>query len=153
MSQETEFHIDNENAANWFLRKLANIEAEKQRVKAQAAAIADQLDRDAESLNYLYKAEFEAYARKRIEAGKRRSVTFLQGTASLRTVKGRLSVEDDTAALDYAAAHAPELVTTVQNLDKREYLRRAEQTGELLPGIQQGKDEEKFSITFGKIEA
>src|SRR5262245_48806712 len=55
--EEVEFHITSDGAANWYLRKLANLEAEKQRVTAQAATIVKQLEADAANLRYLYESE------------------------------------------------------------------------------------------------
>jgi hypothetical protein len=38
------FAIDSEDRANWLLRKLANLNAERERIKAQSAAMIKRLD-------------------------------------------------------------------------------------------------------------
>ncbi len=68
-----EFHITDAASANWFLRRLAGIESEKARVKAQAAQITSQLDADANSLRSRYEAEAREWAREELaKKGNRR---------------------------------------------------------------------------------
>jgi predicted transcriptional regulator len=68
-TQETErieFHIDSDQAAEWLLRKLANIEAEQKRIQANAAELIRQLDCDAQRLKHLYEGELLDYCRRRL---------------------------------------------------------------------------------------
>jgi hypothetical protein len=148
------FHITSDAAANWLLRKLANIEAEQRRVQAQAAQIVKQLESDAARLRYLYEAELEAYVRERLQAegNRRRSVTFLQGTCAFRIVPGGVRITDPLAALDYASRCLPEAVKTQQVLDTARYRQVVEETGELLPGVEVTPAQEAFRVTFGKRE-
>jgi phage host-nuclease inhibitor protein Gam len=148
------FHIDSDGAANWYLRRLANLEAEKQRVQAQAAAIIKQLESDAERLRYLYDAELEEYVRQKLSTSgsRRKSVHFLQGTAGWRTVPATVKVTDPLAALDYASRCLPEAVRTQQVLDTARYRQVVEETGELLPGVEVTQAQEVFRVTFGKRE-
>ena len=44
------FMVNDEKSANWYLRKLANIDAEQKRVQTQAAQIVAQLAADADGL-------------------------------------------------------------------------------------------------------
>jgi hypothetical protein len=149
-----QFHIDSDGAANWYLRKLANIEAEQRRVQAQAAAIVKQLENDAERLRYLYDAELEEYVREKLRAtgSRRKSVHFLQGTAGFRTVPASIRVADTPAALHYATEHLPDAVKTQTVLDSARYRRLVEETGELLPGVEVTEAHEAFKVTFGKSE-
>src|SRR5947209_5050438 len=96
--QAEAFTIDSDRAAEWLLRKLANLESEKARVQAQAAAIVKALDSDAERLNYLYGAQLEHYCRAKMEQGRGKSVRFLQGTCAFRTVPAGVRVADAGAA-------------------------------------------------------
>ena len=102
--ERAEFSINSETAANWLLQKLANIEAEQRRVKAQAEEIINRLRSDAERLQYLYGAQLEDFCRVRLAEGKnrRRSVAFLQGTCGFRTVPASIKITDMEAALLYA---------------------------------------------------
>ena len=74
-TEREQFHISDEAAANWLLRKLANIEAEKTRVKAQALEIVAALDADAARLRHLYEGELQAFACERLAANGNRTKT------------------------------------------------------------------------------
>ncbi len=154
-----QFQIDSDRAAEWLLRKLANIEAEKARVTAQAAAIVKQLESDAEGLRFLYGSQLEAYCRAKIaqSGGRRKSVHFLQGSCAFRTVPAGLRVADMGAALQFAQERLPEAVKVVQTLDMGAYreaaAKRLQETGEVLPGCEPTPEREAFSVKFGKAEA
>jgi phage host-nuclease inhibitor protein Gam len=149
------FHITTDEAANWLLGKLANIEAEKARVRAQAEKITKQLDADAEGLRFLYAAELETYVKAKLAAtgGRRKSVHFLQASCAFRTVPARLTVSDQAAALEWARETLPAAVATRETLDSAAYLKtaqaKAEETGELLPGVEIAPARESFSVSFG----
>ena len=64
--QAETFRIDSEQSANWYLRKLANLEAEKQRVTQQAALMVKQLKSDTERLRNLYEADLQEYVRQEL---------------------------------------------------------------------------------------
>jgi phage host-nuclease inhibitor protein Gam len=155
---DNQFTIESDRAAEWLLRKLANIEAEKARVQAQAAAIMSQLESDAESLRFLYAVQLEAYCRSKLEAagGRRKSITFLQGTCAFRTVPPGLRITDFDAALSYAASVLPGLIQTVTTLDRAAYrdmaVQRLNETGELLPGVEATPERESFTIRFPSAE-
>jgi hypothetical protein len=158
-AERSEFHIDNDGAANWLLKKLANLEAEKKRVQAQAATILKQLESDAASLRYLYEAELQEYVHRKLatSGNRRKSVHFLQGTCAFRTVPENLRIADTLAALDYAMRCQPEAVQTHTVLDTARYQERArdvlQKTGELLPGVEVTPEHETFRLIFGKSEA
>lgn len=154
--QTAPFCIDSEERANWLLRKLANIESEKQRVQAQAAAICKQLEQDANGLRFLYSAQLEAFARQTLAAkgSRRRSLILLQGTCAFRAVPPSVKITDVSAALTYARQNAPEAIRTVESLDTTHYRQFAEtalQDGELLPGVEYCPAREAFRITFGNV--
>jgi hypothetical protein len=84
MTVRPEFHITDDAAAEWYLRKLANIEAERGRVIRQAEAIVRQLESDATGLRSRYEIELQDYVRQKLTAegtGVRTS-TFCKGPAS-----------------------------------------------------------------------
>jgi phage host-nuclease inhibitor protein Gam len=153
-----EFHIDSDTAAEWLLRKLANIDAEQKRVQAQAAAIVAQLEGDAQRLKHLYEGELLNYCRRTLAAkgNRRRSVTFLQGTVAFRTVAPSVKVCDLAAALAHAQAAVPALVRTQIALDAAGYRDQAakhfRETGELLPGCDSTPEHETHRLTFGGKE-
>jgi hypothetical protein len=125
----TEFHIDNDVAANWLLGKLATIDAEIQRVTAQAARIVKQLEGDRDSLLHLYESELSAYVQQKIEknGGRRRSIHFLQGSCCFRRVPAHVSVKDTSAALLHAKeAGLQDAIKTVEKLAAEAYRSLAE---------------------------
>ena len=144
------FCINSTDRANWLLRKIANLDTEKARVKAQAEAILHGLDTDREGLLYLYGSQLEAFTRQELErqGSRRKSLTLLQGTCSFRSVPARFTLSDPGAALFYARENLPEAIKTVETLDRTAYLHRAETTGELLPGIESVPSREAFSLRF-----
>lgn len=153
-----EFHITSESAALWYLRKLANLEAECQRVKRQAERLVAALDAEAESLKRVYQGELEHWAREELakKGNRRKTLHTLQGTLRFRHVPARLSLEENGNALRFAADHFPALVITRQELDRAAYLdeakRRLEETGELLEGIERIPEREAFSVSFAAPE-
>ena len=148
------FMVNDEKSANWYLRKLANIEAEQQRVQAQAAQIVAQLEADADGLKRLYASQLEAYCRARLNdtGNRRRSITMLQGTCCFRTVPAGFRIVDTAAALDHAMAHLPDAVDTINCLSTIAYRRIVEQTGECLPGVESTPAHESFTVRFGKTD-
>ena len=152
-----EFHIDSEGAANWYLRKLANIESEKQRIAAQAAKMLAALDADAQRLTRLYDGELQEYVRQELarQGNRRKSLHFLQGTTAFRTVPASVKVSDERAALAYARVSLPDAVRSVETLDTAKYREAAETAlsfGEVLPGVETTPQRESFTVKFGKTD-
>lgn len=153
-----EFHIDSESAALWYLRKLANLEAETRRVKCQAERLIASLNSEAESLKRVYQGELEHWAREELakKGNRRKTLHTLQGTLRFRHVPARLSLEENRNALRFAADHFPALVITRQELDRAAYLeeakRRLEETGELMEGVERIPAREAFTVSFAILE-
>ncbi|HLK57198.1 MAG TPA: host-nuclease inhibitor Gam family protein [Chthonomonadaceae bacterium] len=158
-SLDTRFHINSDVAANWLLSKLASIDAEIQRVTAQAAIIVKQLEADRDSLLYLYEAELSAFVSQKIaeSGGRRRSVHFLQGSCGFRRVPAHVSVKDTGAALLHAKEAGLPAVVTVEKLDAAAYREIAEARmsadGTALPGCEVVPETDRFSIKFPGAKA
>ena len=155
----SEFHITDEAAANWYLRKLANIESEKQRVTMQAAQIVKQLENDAQGLRYQYEGELQNFVRQELakHGNRRKSLTLLQGTAAFRTVPAGLRISDPAAALDFCRKNFPDAVKTAETLDAAKYREWAETLknagADALPvGVEATPQREAFCVKFGKAE-
>ncbi len=71
-TEDTAFHITDESSANWYLRKLANIEVEKQRITAQTEKMIKELETDAAGLKFLYESELQEYVRRELAQRQRR---------------------------------------------------------------------------------
>ena len=150
-TEPTEFHITDEQSANWYARKLATIEAERARVKAQAAKIVAKLDSEEKSLKDRFEAEAREWARAELlrrYQGRRRSLTLLQGTFAFRAVPATLRVEDLAAALNTAATLGAVKVDV--ETYRRAALDALKERGELLPGCVQEGEREHFAVRFGK---
>ena len=149
------FRVDSEDSANWYLRRLATLESEKQRVQSQAALIVAQLQADAESLRFLYESDLQEWTRQELarRGNRRKSLALLQGTACFRTVPAALKISDPAAALAYAVSALPAAVGTRPTLDAEKYRAAANEalkTGQTLPGVESVPARETFAVKFGK---
>jgi len=146
-----EFTIDSADRVEWYLRKLANIAAERERVKAQAAAILARLDTDEEGLKFRFENQVIAWTRNQVEGSRRKSVQTLQGTVGFRKVPSRVVIDDTGKALSFAADSGFAVQTTLNTAEyRKEAQKRLQETGEVLPGCAVAPEYESFSISFGK---
>ena len=148
-----EFHISDEASANWYLRRLANLESEKQRVQSQCAAIVKQLESDADGLRYIYEGELQEWTRQELakKGNRRKSLTLLQGTACFRTVPAGLKITDASAALVHVIAIGADAIKRSIALDTEKYRALAEtalKSGEVLPGTETTPERESFTVKF-----
>ena len=152
---EERFVLDSEEKVNWLLCKLANLEAERNRVKAQSEKMLTMLDSEINGLRFRFEDDLRAFTAERLaqSGGRRKSVHLLQGTLSFRTVPASLKIADPQAALDYAKVLGLP-VHTLTTIDTQVYREKAHkalmETGELLPGVELTPEAERFSIRFGK---
>ena len=152
MNEQPEaFHITDEAGASWYARKLAAIETERARVKAQNARINAQLDSEEKSLRDRFEAEAREWARQEIDRrykGRRKSLALLQGTFAFRAVPATLRVDDVGAALNRAA----ELGAVKVDVDtyRKAAIEARKATGEILPGVVIVPEREHFGVSFGK---
>lgn len=147
------FAIDSESAANWLLSKLAAIEEEQARVKAQARKRAEELEADRNSLMGRFGPELEAWADGEAQRRRRKSVTLLQGTLAFRTTPPRLVIAELREAFEWATANGRDDLIR-RELNAGEFREAAErtyrETGELLPGVDTVPATQSFSIRFPK---
>lgn len=144
--------------ANWLLRKLGNIEAERRRIKDQYEAIVNGLDSEQTSLENMFKPQLEQFCKLQLENEEKKNLKFLQGTCSFRTIPKSVKITNSDEALEYAVKNKDDymgLIDEVTNyvLDRDGYRDIAEaalaETGEILPGIEFVPARESFSIKFG----
>lgn len=151
-----QFTIQTREHGEWYLRKLANLEAEKERIEAQAALMLRQLESDRNSLVSRYESQFQNLVRTEMEAGKgkRKSVVFFNGTAGFRTVAPRLVVSSETDLQTTARAVLPSAFTTetVEKFDRAAFRAHAaahfEATGEVLTGMERTEEKQEFTVKF-----
>jgi hypothetical protein len=149
------FRIDSEDRANWLLCKLAGLDAEERRVKAQCETILKRVAAERSALEGRFGAELADWARQQIAGGKRRSLALLQGTIAFRRVPGGLTIADRSAVADTVRLARPDLIEQVvtERLDTTGARTWAEEvlrtTGEMLPGFEMREERESMSLRFG----
>lgn len=145
------FHITDEVGANWYLKKLADIEAEKARITAQTAKMIAELDADANGLKFLYDGELQDFVRTELErkGGRRKTLHLLQGSCAFKNVAQTVRIADATAALTYAKQHNLPCIVVTERVDAEVYKKLAK--GELLPGMEKTAEHESFSVKIPKI--
>lgn len=152
------FVIDSRERVDWYLRKLANLEAEESRIKAQAALMLRQIESDRKSLVQHFQPQVENFVRSELEAtrAKRKSIAFFHGTVGFRTVPKKLVIESEADAQTTARAVFPAAFQKVETekFDKWAFLgfagERLEEHGELLPGVKLTEAREELSVKFPK---
>lgn len=147
------FTIDSAERADWLLKKLMHLDAEKATVEAMAAQRIEELEADRNRLLARFGGELENWARTEAETRRRQTVTLSYGSVSFRKVASRLTVTSEADAITTARAVLPQAIQTVERFDKAAYLAHAkatlETTGELLPGIETTEERTSFSIKPG----
>jgi phage host-nuclease inhibitor protein Gam len=146
------FRIDSMDAANWYLKKVASIEAEKARIQAQTEKMIAELDADLAQLKYLYEGELQAFVRAELakKGNRRRTLHLLQGSCVFRTVPASVKVADTAAALAHAKEWGLPCIETTERLLASRYKELAGE--ELLPGMETTPEHETFAVNFGKKE-
>lgn len=147
--ESTPFAITDEGSANWYLRRMATIAAEKIRIAAQAEKMIAELDADAQGLKFLYQHQLEAYTRAELASrgNRRKTLHLLQGSCAFKTVPPSVRVGDPAAAFAYAKENALPCIETTERLDNAEYKKLAGDA--LLPGMERTESYESFSVKFG----
>ena len=123
-SIEEMFQVDSDARANGLLRKLANIEAEKARVTAQAAPSSRRWTPMPNGSHTCSERSWNTTTGRRLHRGE--GSRFLQGTRSLRTVPAGLRISDQSAALHFAQGAGLGVVRHVATLDAAGYRDLAE---------------------------
>jgi hypothetical protein len=151
------FTIDNEDKANWFLRKIANHEAEIERVKSQANSIIRALEVDKERLLFLFENQLKDLCREMLSGNGNRSksIKFLQGSCSFRTVPEGFKLSNEMTALAFAKTTHPEAVKLIERVDWEAYKQLAQSAyqnhGKLIPGVDHVPARESFLLKFPKL--
>lgn len=103
---QPEFHVTDEDSANWVLEKIMDEEVDMVRLETKLKALQENIQsqiqtkqRRAEWLRMKFGPELEQFARKQLEGQKAKTLKMDYGQLSLRTVKGGLRVKDADAAL------------------------------------------------------
>ncbi len=131
----------------WYLGRLASIEARRDLVKAGAASMQIRLDTEEAALVWKFGQLFQDKVLEDLDKqpGKSRSVQYLLGKAGLRKQPGGLMVVDDQKALEWAdAGGCPAAVKTVKSLLKTPLNETWQATGLIPPGCVLTEAKDKF---------
>lgn len=151
----------------WYMKKVAEIEAEDAGAKAKYQLLRDTIDKALESelsginqkrqgLQWKWGAIFQDEVNKLLAGGKARSINTSWGRAGYRTIAARpqVVIEDEQTALAAADIACPDAIT--KKLKTSEILNHYKATGEVLPGtnIVETEKADKFYPHFERqIEA
>ena len=138
------FTPDTAEKANWVLGLIADRRAAAARIRANAELMAREQDREADALEWRFGPALQAFVRKELEGGKKKSVRLYNGVLGYRTKPAGVSVTDEAAALVWAAESLPAAVRQV--LDKKALTEALLTSGEALPFARLVSEEEVFYI-------
>ena len=136
---------ESDELATWYLGKVNEIEHAKETIKAQAAAMLQQLDNRMAGLQYRWGGQFRAVVDRKLHMNghKKKSVDLLTGRAGYRTSPDKVEIVDGEAAAEWCAFQCPEaLGTTIKRTTPiKEHIKA---TGEVPPGIRYVEKQENF---------
>ena len=141
--------VEDEEEADWlpdyYMRKLVQVRARREVIKAQTERLLAALDSEEKALDWRYKARFEAIAEEQSKATGKKHVDYTYGRAQFRK-STKTTVEDEQAAIQWAATHCPKAVKieTKTKLLKSELPKKGN-----IPGVTR-ETATKFSVSFPK---
>jgi phage host-nuclease inhibitor protein Gam len=152
-----DFSVHDRATLEWYVRQVALKHAEMETIKAQAAAMLNDLRRDLETLEFLHGAQARTVTAQLIEArrGNAKHLKTLFGCVGFRTQPARIQIGDAAQTLEWARQSAPDLLET--NVNRLALLRRftattdggiVDEDGERveIPGVRVTGSEERFYI-------
>lgn len=135
------FHVRDEGAANWVVRRIASARAYRDRVQAWAAAEMRRAEREEQFFLARFGAELEAWARDRLSTErKRKSISLPAGTVGFRAEPPRLSVIDEPQLVAWCRIHLAAAIRTETTVLRTELMAYLKQTGEQPPGTDVDRD-------------
>ena len=140
---------EEESEADWlpdyYMKKLVQIKARREVIKAQTERLLSALDSEERALDWRYKARLEAIAEEQSKALGKRHVDYIYGRAQFR--KGtKTTVEDEQAAIKWSAVNCPRAIKVET---KTKLLRGELPKNKEIPGVKR-ETSTKFSVSFPK---
>ena len=136
---EEEFRIDSLSKCEWYLRKILGWRHDIATIETNAKQIISSLEKEIDSLEYMYKNQFITEVKKHIPEN-RKSLKTLWGQVQFREVPAKIEIIDkDLIPSEYSK----EVVS--YELDKEKIKIAAIEDGVAIPGITvQGKRDELY---------
>lgn len=135
---------NDDELANWYLRKAGDFDQAIQTIKDQAAMMIRAIEARKRGLAYKWGGEFKRIidAKLQSQGGKKRSVDLLTGRAGYRKSPERLTIIDPQKVLDWADFNCPEAIKREPRLTPlKKWL---EETGEVPPGTHHTESRDVF---------
>jgi len=150
-----EFHITDEESANFIVTKIASYEAERKAIMEAARARCEVLERKEAYLTYKYGQELELFALSQIEkaGGKTKTYTLPSGgKLSFRTLKEAVEVAEDGAEklLGWVKQNLPAALKVTESLAKTVVNEFFSTTGQIPDGCIYRPESQKFYIQAPK---
>jgi hypothetical protein len=148
-TERPRFEITDQRSAEWYVRRLRQIEEDAAAVRAATAQRLSELEADRARLASAYGSQLEAWARAEAERRRRRTITLPTAGAqiTLRRVPARLEIGDTASAAEVAASLG---FVKPAPVDLPAYRAHAvqvlEDTGELLPGCRMTEEAERVTV-------
>ncbi len=164
--KQEKFTIENDQQANYIIRKIKSIRQQKEEISKTAKNALDDYAAKVEkfeetSLNPLNYQEnyfvslLEAYVHEQLKDGKKRSIKFIEGTAGFRKMPMLISY-DETVVMDFMKQH-PDIkqnfMKVTESLDKAKIRKsgifdnnKCMLDDTVIPGISVEKQPDTFSV-------
>jgi hypothetical protein len=140
------FSVSDAASANWLVRKIVEARAYALRVAAWADREGRRAKRDEQWLLGHYGAELEAWVRRQVQKGRRKSIGLPAGTVGFRAEPQRLSVADEQALMAWCRANLPAALRVETHVLKGAVKDHVAATGDLPIGAEITGGGERFYI-------
>ena len=144
--RDDKFHVTDEGSADWVVAKITAYEDEKKRVNAMHEAKIKEIDSNINTIKYFFEWELQQWVQKQLAGKKRKSITLQHGRVGFHKTRGKLEIERQSEAIEWALANAPDAVKITESLYKEPLIDSMNETGEVPPGTKWVKEQEKFYI-------
>ena len=152
---KSDFTITDEQTADWYLARVAALDAEEGLLRATGEAKIKRVVNERLWLQHRFQASLEHWTRQKLEGQNVKSFYLDHGQVCLRKVSAGLKVVDKEAALKYAVdTNTEHVLRYTASLDMENYKRLAERLrnnlGEIIPGVEMIEEHDTFSVRFPK---
>jgi hypothetical protein len=145
---DEEFHVRDQESANWVLKKIIAEREYRARCVAWFKAETRRSERREQFLVRRFEVELKEWTRQQITSkyGKRHSIHLPAGVLGFRTAPAKLVVADEPKLLAWCRQHLPTAVKVVERILKTEVGAYVKESGEIPDGAELADGGDKFFI-------
>lgn len=148
------FIVDDQDKANWALRKLAKIRAAQAEAENQARVERERIDTwlatqtgRFEQQSWFFESLLEQFHRNQLTADpSKKTIKLPAGTLRARKRPANVSIDDPDAFITWAQEHRPEFVRTKHEIERGAVKTAACKDGEVLPHITVEPGEDTYTV-------